>query len=163
MNWTVVGAFSELAATIAVFITLVYLSIQVRVGNKQAELEALRHTLDGFNQWCDLIVGSKQVASLLNRGRENLDALDLDERTQFEHLQIRFLNTLEGWYRQVEQTSRDHDYQATQLANIETAVQEWLGYPGAQQVWQHYRLGFPLVAEFVDQALAKLVVDEGQS
>ena len=160
MNLANLGVIADVAATIAVFVTLVYLSIQVRTGNKQAEMEALRHTLDGFNQYCDLIVASKQTAAVLNRGREDLGSLDGDERTQFEYLHIRFLNTLEGWYRQVEQTSRDEDYRKTQFANIETAVQMWLGHPGGREVWQHNRLAFPLVLEFVDQALEKLVLGD---
>lgn len=155
MNWVNVGVIADVVATVAVFVTLVYLSIQVRTGNKQAELEGLRHTLDGFNQWCDLIVGSKLTAAFLNRGRENLGSLDREERTQFEHLHIRFLNTLEGWYRQVDQTSRDQDYRDTQLANIETAAQVWLNHPGGREVWEIYKSAFPLVLEFVDQALEK--------
>jgi len=155
MNWANVGVIADVAATIAVFVTLVYLSIQVRTGNKQAELEGLRHTLDGFNQWCDLVAGSKQVAGVLNRGRENLGNLDREERTQFEHLHIHFLNTLEGWYRQVDQTSRDRDYRDTQLANIEVAARVWFSHPGGREVWGLYRQAFPLVVEFVDQALEK--------
>jgi len=155
MNWDSVGVVADIAATVAVFITLVYLSIQVRTGNKQAELEGLRHTLDGFNQWCDLIVGSKQTAGVLNQGREDLGSLDREERTQFEHLHIRFLNTLEGWYRQVDQTSRNQDYRDTQFANIEIATQVWFSHPGGREVWETYKSAFPLVVEFVDQALEK--------
>jgi hypothetical protein len=146
---------ADLAATIAVFVTLIYLAIQVRAGNRQAEIEALRHTLDGFNQWCDLIVGSTQTASMLNRGRDDLSALSRDERLQFDHLHIRFLNTVEGWYRQVDQTSRDADYRAIQMENIESAVQVWLGNPGSREVWDSFKEAFPLVAEFIDEALDK--------
>ena len=154
-----VGAFTDIAATVAVFITLIYLSVQVRTSNKQTELESLRHTLDGFNQWCDLIVGSKQTASVLNRGRVDINVLDPDERTQFDHLHIRFLNTLEGWYRQVQQTSRNADYQNTQLGNIEAATQVWLGHAGAREVWDLYKPAFPLVLDFVDQALGNMTHD----
>ena len=154
MDWTAVGAIGEIAGAIAVFATLLYLSVQVREGNKQAELEALRHTIDGFNQWCDQIVASKQTASILNRGREDLASLDRDERIQFEHLHIRFLNTLEGWFRQVDQTSREGEYRTTQITNIEAAIQHWLGYPGAREVWATFRQAFPLVAELVDQTLS---------
>lgn len=145
---------------IAVFATLLYLSIQVREGNKHAELEALRHTLDGFNQWCDQVVASKQTASLLNRGREDIQSLDRDERIQFEHLHIRFLNTVEGWYRQVEETSRHGSYRATQMENIEAAIEGWLSYPGTREVWKTYRMAFPLVADLVDRSLGHAPKDE---
>ena len=34
MNWEALGAISELLAAVAVFITLIYLAIQVRENNK---------------------------------------------------------------------------------------------------------------------------------
>lgn len=159
MDWTALGAIGEIAGAIAVFATLLYLSLQVRESNKQAELEALRHTLDGYNQWCDRVVESKQTASVLNRGRENVNSLDSDERLQFEHLHVRFLNTLEGWYRQVDQTSRDATYRATQLNNIDAAIQGWLSYPGTREVWATYRTAFPLVADVVDRSLERSAPD----
>ena len=70
MDWTAVGAVGEVFGAIAVFATLLYLSLQVRAGNKQAELNGLRHTIDGFNEWMDQVVGSKETASILRRGRE---------------------------------------------------------------------------------------------
>lgn len=155
MDWTVIGVLTDIAGTLAVIATLIYLAIQVRTGNKQAELEGLRHTLDGFNQYCDLVVSSRETAALLNRGREGLEGLDEIERTQFEHLHIRFLNTVEGWYRQVMLTARDGRYRTGQLENIALAAQVWLGNPGGGAVWQQYRLAFPLVTDFIDEALAK--------
>ena len=159
MDWAAIGAVGEVAGAIAVFATLLYLSIQVREGNKQAELEALRHTLDGFNQWCDQVVGSKATASILNRGRDDIASLDRDERIQFDHLHIRFLNTVEGWYRQVDQTSREGAYRDTQIANIEAAVHGWLSYPGTREVWGSYRVAFPLVADVVDRSLSESAAD----
>jgi hypothetical protein len=160
MDWTAVGALTQVAGTIAVFVTLLYLSKQVKEGNKHSELEALRHTLDGFNQWCDLVVGSKQTAEVLNRGRENLESLDREERLQFDHLHVRFLNTVEGWFRQVDQTSRDEQYRATQIENIEAAIHGWFGFPGGREVWQSYRSIFPLVEDIVDHALEMSKLDQ---
>ena len=153
MDWNAVGAIGEIVGAIAVFATLLYLSIQVREGNKQAELEGFRHTLDGFNEWMDQIISSKHTASLLRRGREGLASLDEDERVQFEHLHIRFLNTLEGWYRSVDLTSRDDEYRTVQLANFQAAVHYFLGHPGTREVWGTYRVGFPIVADIIDRAL----------
>ena len=49
MNWDAIGAVAESVGAIAVLIILVYLTIQVKLGNKQRELEALRHNWDGMN------------------------------------------------------------------------------------------------------------------
>ena len=160
MDWTAVGAVGEVVGAVAVVATLLYLSLQVREGNKQAELEGLRHTLDGFNEWMDQVVRSKQTASILRRGREGASNLDADEWLQFEYLHIRFLNTLEGWYRSIDQTSRDPEYRTVQVANLVAAVQFFFGHPGTREVWETYRVAFPLVADVIDEALEELV--EGQ-
>ena len=160
MDWNAVGAIGEIVGAVAVVATLLYLSIQIREGNKQAELEGFRHTLDGFNQWMGHVIASKETASLLRRGRESLASLDEDERVQFEHLHIRFLNVLEGWYRSVDLTSRDDEYRSVQLENFEAAVHFFLSHPGTREVWNTYRVGFPIVAEIVDRTLNKS--DDGQ-
>jgi hypothetical protein len=156
MDWTAVGAVGEVFGAVAVFATLLYLSLQVRAGNKQAELEGLRRAHDGFNEWMEQVVGSKQTASLLRRGRESAANLDPDEWLQFEYLHIHLLNTLEGWYRSIEQTSRDPEYRETQVANFEAAVQVFLSYPATREVWETYRVAFPLIEEIVDRSLLQV-------
>ena len=86
MDWTAVGAIGEVAGAIAVFATLLYLSIQVREANKHAELEALRYTLNGANEWCDQVIASNEMASILTRGREDIASLSQDERVRFDGL-----------------------------------------------------------------------------
>ena len=49
MNWDAISAVAEMVGTIVVLITLLYLSVQVRIANKQREMESLRHTYDGLN------------------------------------------------------------------------------------------------------------------
>jgi hypothetical protein len=153
MDWSAVGAVGEVVGAIAVFGTLLYLSVQVRETNKQAELEGFRHTLDGFNEWMDQVVSSKQTASVLRRGREDMAGLDEDERLQFEYLHLRFLNTLESWYRSVDLTSRDAEYRRVQIANFKAAVHFVLDNPGSREVWKAYRVAFPIVADVIDQTL----------
>ncbi len=66
--------------------------------------------MDDFNQYCDLVVQSKQTANIMNRGCLNLDELDDDELLQFEHIHIRFLHAIEGWNHSVQETSRQQQY-----------------------------------------------------
>ena len=51
MNWDAISAVAETAGTIAVLVTLVYLSIQMRIANKQREIESLRHKLGWTKQY----------------------------------------------------------------------------------------------------------------
>ncbi|MFT7417932.1 MAG: hypothetical protein ACI9DS_003109 [Glaciecola sp.] len=105
-----IGFIKDVFGTLVVIVTLIYLALQVRQVNKQSELETLRHTLDDFNQYCDLVVQSKQTANMMIRGRLHLDELDDDKLLQFEHIHIRFLNTIEGWSHSVQETSRERQY-----------------------------------------------------
>jgi hypothetical protein len=96
MNWDAFGAIAEMVGAAAVVATLLYLAVQLRAANRQTELESFRHTWDGLNQFCDLLSSSKDMASIVNRGRESLSSLDADETLMFEHLHLRLLNTLES-------------------------------------------------------------------
>jgi hypothetical protein len=155
VNWEAISAVTEVVGTLAILITLIYLSRQVRDGNRQAELEGMRHTLNGFNDYMNLVVQSKETANLLRRGRDNVDSLDEDEYIQFECLHLHLLNTMEGWCRSVEETARDETYQRTQEANMEEVVAAWFTNSGARKIWAQYRDAFPLLVNTVDAALAK--------
>ncbi len=116
MNWEAAGTIGEIVGSIAVVISLIYVSLQIRHANKQSELDSLRHTWDGLNQICDRLSESKETASIVNRGRDALESLDDDERLIFEHIHLRVLNTLESWYLQVVQTSKPGPYQESQIS-----------------------------------------------
>jgi hypothetical protein len=49
MNWDAVGAIGEIAGAIAVFVTLLYLAMQVRQTNKMARFETMREIIGQFN------------------------------------------------------------------------------------------------------------------
>ncbi len=60
MNWDAISAVAETVGTIVVVITLLYLSVQIRIANKQREVESLRHTYDGMNRMCELLCESTE-------------------------------------------------------------------------------------------------------
>jgi hypothetical protein len=154
MNWEAAGTIGEIVGSIAVVISLVYVSLQIRHANKQSEIDSLRHTWDGLNQICDRMSESKETASIINRGRNALGSLDDDERLIFEHIHLRLLNTLESWYLQVIQTSRPGPYQESQIANLEGIVAGYFDYPGSRDLWDDLRAYFDPIADIVDSKLS---------
>jgi len=156
MNWEAIGAIGEIVGAVAVIATLAYLAVQIHSANKYAELEAIRFTLDGLSDYCDRIVESPQTASLLKRGRDGLDNLSPEEVLQFEHLHIRLLNTVEGWYYHIVEISKDGVFRKGQIENIGELVKVWLDNPGSREFWSNYKEGFPLVAEVIDRKLDEL-------
>ncbi|MEE4203462.1 MAG: hypothetical protein V2I45_07515 [Halieaceae bacterium] len=155
INWDAISTITEVVGTLAILITLIYLSRQVHAGNRQAELEGMRYTLNGFNDYMNLVVQSKETANVLRRGRANIDSLDEDEYIQFECLHLHLLNTMEGWCRSVEETARDDTYRRTQEENMEAVVAAWFMNSGAREMWAQYRDAFPLLISTFDAALAK--------
>ena len=63
MNWDAIGAIAETVGTLAVLVTLVYLAIQLRVSNKQREIESYRHNLEGLNTICGILSESTEKTS----------------------------------------------------------------------------------------------------
>ncbi len=156
MNWDAISAVAETVGTIVVVITLLYLSVQIRVANKQREIEALRHTYDGINRVFELLCESTEKASIVQRGRESLDKLTDEERMVFEFMHIRILNSVESWYMQLMETSPPGEYRDQELENIGDFVKYILNYPGAQEIWGMVRHTFVPVQSLVDDALSSV-------
>ncbi|MEM9302901.1 MAG: hypothetical protein AAGE01_12350 [Pseudomonadota bacterium] len=155
INWEAIGAMGEVGGTLAVVASLIYLAQQIRHANRQSEIESLRHTWDGLNQFCDLVSQSPHVAATINRGRGDYHALGDDDRLAFYHTHLRLLNTLEAWYLQIERTSKPGAYRDSQIANIEGIVQGYLNFPGVRQLWhEEIREFFPPIADIVDRNLS---------
>ena len=154
MNWDAISAVAETVGTIAVLITLLYLSLQMRIANKQREIESLRHNWDGLSRMCELLGESTEKASIVMRGRESLENLTDEERLVFEFMHLRVLNTIEVWYMQLIETSPPGEYRDQQLENIAGVIVYMLNYPGAQEIWGMVKHTFVPVQKLVDDALS---------
>ncbi len=154
MNWGAISAVAETVGTIMVLVTLIYLAVQMRIANKQREIEALRYNWDGINRVCELFGESTEKASIVTRGRESLENLTDEECLVFEFMYLRFLNTIESWFMQLMETSPPGDYREQQLKNIEDVVVYMLNYPGTREIWGLVRHTFVPVQELIDGALS---------
>ena len=154
MDWDAIGAVAETIGTIAVLVTLLYLSMQLRIANKQREIESLRHNWDGLNQMCDLLSESTEKASIVKRGRESLESLTDEERLVFEFMHIRIINTIELWYMSLMETSPPGEYRDQQLENIAGVIVYILNYTGAREIWDMAKHTFVPVQRLVDDALS---------
>ena len=156
MNWDAIGAVAETVGTILVLITLIYLAVQMRIANKQREIESLRHTYDGINRVCELLSETTEKASIVLRGRESLENLTDDEQMIFEFMHIRILNSIESWYMQLMETSPPGEYRDQQLENIVSLVVYFFESPGAQKIWGTAKHTFVPVQKLVDDALSSV-------
>lgn len=153
MNWEALAAVGQILGALAVFITLIYLTVQVKHANTQAEIESHRHTWDMLNQFCDLLSSSRETAAVVNKGRGALQELSADERLMFEHVHLRLLNTLESWQLQIDRTAKSRKYKAQQLENLSGIAKGYFGFPGTRELWDSLREYFPTISQTVDSAL----------
>lgn len=154
MNWDAISAVSEVAGAIAVLITLIYLTIQVRVGNKQRELEALRHNWGEISRFCELLSESTEKASIVLRGRESLENLTPEEYLVFEFLHIRILNSIELWYMQLMETSPPGEYRDQQVDNLKGVIVYMFNYKGGLGIWKEARHTFVPIQDLFEKAIA---------
>ena len=153
MNWDAIGAIAETVGTVAVLITLVYLAIQLRIANKQREIESLRHNWDGLNQICRLLSESPEKASIILKGRNTLQDLTDEEQLIFQGIHIHMLNTIEAWYLQLMETSPAGDYRDRQVENMGQIVVFLFDFPGTRELWSGMRDHFTPIAHIFDDAL----------
>ena len=154
INWDAIGGVAESVGAIAVVITLVYLTIQVRVGNKQRELEALRHNWDGLNQTCELFSKSIENASIVLRGRESLKSLTPEEYLVFEFLHLKILNTIEIWYMQLMETSPPGEYRDQQVENLEGVIAYFFNYEGSLEIWNKVSHTFVPIKDLFEDTIS---------
>lgn len=150
MNWEALSAFAQIGSTIAVFVTLIYIAIQVKIITHQRELNAFRHTYDSLNVFCDKMSQSPEIGSIIHRGRTSLEDLDPGEKIVFQHIHLRLLNTLESWYVQVMRTSSKREDKELQIRNIGGLVTYYLNYPGTKEVWNNVKTTFEPIQELVE-------------
>ena len=70
MNWEAIGAFSEAIGAIAVLVTLVYLTVQLRQNTKAIERSTERGVFDDANDWMYKIIESPEIAELYLAGMQ---------------------------------------------------------------------------------------------
>ena len=76
MNWEAVGAIGEIAGALAVIITLVYLSAQVRQNTKASRLAAIQAANENSSRFSELIATDPELSELVWRGMREPDSLD---------------------------------------------------------------------------------------
>ena len=84
MDWSIINAISEMIGAIAVVISLVYLALQVRQSNIQAEASAESTWL---TTWNDIILGwiaDESTVDILRRGFTDFDSLSNTHKVIFQ-------------------------------------------------------------------------------
>ena len=116
MNWDAVAAIAEAVGAIAIVVSLVYVSVQIRHNTDQAarsikaeELAAFERNIASGNRIRELLILNPDIVELLTRAYASYDNLDELEKTRFGMLLRNVFSEMQGAY--VRQLATHHDPQ----------------------------------------------------
>jgi hypothetical protein len=124
MNWDAIGAVAEAVGALAVIITFVYLTIQLRQNTKAIEHSTYRGVIDDANQWMYKLIENPEIAELYLAGMRG------DEQSSSDRLRFGLLmNTLFVHWNHALQTGAFEVVNTSQVAGV-------LSHPGGATYWR---------------------------
>lgn len=138
MELSDLGAIGEFVSSIAVFVTLVFLTIETRNNSKLLARSNARQTSSDHRQALGEIL-DKEVSELFLRGNSRgLESLTPEERYRFDLAYCIWLQSIEQAYADY----RDGLYPADHLVAYENTIPAFLKTPGGSQWWEERRIWF---------------------
>ena len=114
MNWEALGAIAESVGAIAVFVSLVYVAVQIRQNTKQFsrsveanQLAAFERNVESGNHIRELLILHPDLAKLLLSGFKNYKELNGSDKFRFGMLLRNIFSGIQGGY--IRQLSVEHD------------------------------------------------------
>ncbi len=114
MNWEAVGALAEAIGVIAIFVSLVYVAMQIRQNTKQFarsiesdRLAAFERNVESGNQFRELLILHPELLQLLFAGYESYENLEASDQARFSLLLRNLFSSMHGAY--IRQLSMQHD------------------------------------------------------
>ena len=131
MNWEAAGAIGEILGAIAVVVTLLYLSRQIRLSTRSVEVSALRDTTAQWNQWSEMLATSPDLAEIVAKGNRSVSDLRPDEALRYGAYVQSFFDNAESYRILVREHKIEKD-----LAVLESIVARRMSVPGFVEWWQ---------------------------
>jgi hypothetical protein len=157
MNWEAVGALAEAIGVIAIFVSLIYVAVQIRQNTQQISrtieadrLAAFERNVESGNHHRELLILHPDLLQLLLKGYKSYKKLAVPEKARFGLLIRNMFSGMQGAY--IRHLSLEHDPQdfegsARMLDDIllHRGVREWLDRSDLD--WR------PEFRDFIDQRL----------
>jgi len=90
MDWNAVAAWAEVAGAVAVVISLVYLTAQIKQGNTVAKAAGQESVMNAFRNFTQPIAQDPDLYRLFHQGVEEFDTLEGEARGRFFLLAFQF-------------------------------------------------------------------------
>lgn len=155
MNWEAVGALGEAFGAFAVFISLIYLAIQVRQNTGQARHAAQRVMLDELGRALQSLAQNGGLAEIYVRGLHDFSSLTVPERARFSGFLGHALRIFQGLHAEHMAGTLDPD----SWAGVEGLIKDVTGYPGVREYFDLRKHHFsPSFRRFMEEEMMCLEV-----
>ena len=136
MNWEAVGAIAESVGVIAIFVSLIYVAVQIRQSTRQVfrsveanQLSAFERNIETGNHIRELLILHPNLTQLMLSGFESYSELDALEKYRFGMLLRNMFSAMQGAY--IRQLSLEHDPQ--DFEGSQRVLDEILRNPGVRE------------------------------
>ncbi len=92
MNWDAIGAVGEILGGLAVLITLIYLTQQIKQNTRSQSIATYEAAMSGYNDVQTFIASDVESASIWRRGGVEPASLNQDEAVRFEMMVRNYSN-----------------------------------------------------------------------
>jgi hypothetical protein len=164
MNWAAVGAIAEAIGVIAIFVSLIYVAVQIRQNTQQisrsvdaTDLAAFERNIDSGNGIRELLILNRDLAELFLKGLDSFNGLDGLEKFRFGLLLRNMFSSAQGGF--IRQLTVRHNPQDSE--GIGGIIDGLLVNHGAREWLEKNTLDWrPEFQKFVDERLAAIEARE---
>ena len=128
----------EIIGALAVFLTLIYLALQIRQNTKAVQASAVDASISKVTSVRQSMYESAEVAEIYIAGLANPDDLDELSRTRFRLVMHNVLMSISNIYSQTNFAGLSSSMWESQLVLLRRVVTS----PGGQWFWKEYQLEF---------------------
>lgn len=139
MNWDAIGAVGEILGAIAVFVTLLYLSVQIRQNTRAVQANGMDSLVSSVNDIRRSLFENKELSELYIKGSNEPASLDQSEQLRYRLVVHNMLMSEANLFAQSRLSGLGDEYWETQKPLIGRIV----GSKGGHQFWQQSRAEFP--------------------
>ncbi len=129
LNWDAIGAIGEVVGAFAVFISLLYLAIQIRNSRRSDQIVAAAGAASAVDEWIGQVVRDKELHDLYRRGLTDYESLSKSEKGPFSMLMVQFFRCTEAIWLQLRMGVIETNY----WSGIESTLKWIVGSAGGSR------------------------------
>jgi hypothetical protein len=140
------GSLGEFIGSIAVFVTLMYLALQVRQSNISSRVQSNQAINKKTSDFLKALYTNNEAFNVWVQGRSSFKELNKTDAFKFEMIMYdAFGNFHEQWYQ-----SHSGVTDEIQFARVLSMIRMYMSLRGVVEAWEHMNRNYPFDKKFVE-------------